>query len=105
MGFNSSFEGSITLTLSLKTNKLFCSDLKLLNELSPSGSTRFVWFAYALSFPSLAVVTALTLCPVLSHTNSVYGAIHCALLLKTFSAASGYAVLRLCPFTTARIWE
>jgi len=29
----------------------------------------------------LAVITALKLCPVLSHTNSVYGALHCALLL------------------------
>jgi len=31
---------------------------------SPSGSTCLVLFTYALSFPLLAVITALTLCPV-----------------------------------------
>jgi len=31
---------------------------------SPSGSTCLVLFAYALSFPLLAVITALILCPV-----------------------------------------
>jgi len=31
---------------------------------SPSGSTCLVLFAYAFSVPLLAVITALTLCPV-----------------------------------------
>jgi len=35
----------------------------------------------------LAVITALTLCPVLLHTNCVYGALHCALLLMTTTPA------------------
>ena len=39
--------------------------------MSPSGSTCLVLFAYGLSFPLLAVITALTLCPVLSHTNKL----------------------------------
>jgi len=47
----------------------------------PSSSTRLVLFAYALSFPLSAVITALTLYTFLSHTNSVYGALHSALLL------------------------
>jgi len=35
-----------------------------------------------MSFHLLAVITLLTLCPVfITHTNSVYGALHCALLL------------------------
>jgi hypothetical protein len=38
-------------------------------------------FAYALSVPLLAVITALTLCLVFSHTNSVYGAPHFAVFL------------------------
>jgi hypothetical protein len=29
----------------------------------------------------LAVITALKVCPVLSHTNNIYGALHSALLL------------------------
>jgi len=40
-----------------------------------------VLFACALSFPLLAVITALILCFLLSHTNSLYGALYCALLL------------------------
>jgi hypothetical protein len=48
----------------------------------PSGSVCLVLFAYALSFSLLVMITALTLCTfLLSHTNSVYGALHCALLL------------------------
>jgi hypothetical protein len=64
----------------------------MLNEyslhVSPSGSTCLVLFVYALSFPLLAVITALTLTLFLSHTNGVYGALHCDLLLRKDNIAS-----------------
>jgi len=41
------------------------------------------------------VITALTLCPVLSHTNAVYGALHCALLLMITTPAQKKTVLSL----------
>jgi hypothetical protein len=54
---------------------------------SPSRSTCLVLLVYALSFPLLAVITALTLCPVLSQSYDVYGALHCALLLMITTPA------------------
>jgi len=57
---------------------------------SPSGSPCLALFAYALSFLLLAVITALTLCPVLSHTNSVYGELHFALLLMITTPAQKF---------------
>jgi hypothetical protein len=48
---------------------------------SLGGSTCLVLFLHALSFPLLAVITALTLCPVFITTNSIYGAIYRAMLL------------------------
>jgi hypothetical protein len=48
-----------------------------------------------LSFPLLALNTALTLCPLfLSHTNNVYGALHCSLHLTiTTPAQKGFFFL------------
>ena len=48
----------------------------------------FVLFPYTLSFPLLAVITALTLYPLfITHTNSVYGSLPCALLLMITAPA------------------
>jgi len=55
---------------------------------SPSGSACLVLCAYAPSFPMLAVITAVSTVPsFLSHTNSVYGALRCALILVSTTPA------------------
>ena len=59
--------------------------------MSPTGSTCLVLFVYALSFPLLVVITALTLCPVfITHTNSIYGEIRRALLLMITTPAQKF---------------
>ena len=65
------------------------------------------YFVYALSFPLLPVITALTLtlCTVfITHTNSIYGALHCALLLMNTATAlrvslsvQAFAPIHCCP--------
>jgi len=57
----------ITITPSLKTNKLFCLDLNCYVNIKLGVPQRFYLFgsfANGLSFPLLAVITALTLCPI-----------------------------------------
>ena len=65
------------------------------------------YFVYALSFPLLPVITALTLtlCTVfITHTNSIYGALHYALLLMITATAlrvslsvQAFAPVHCCP--------
>ena len=64
--------------------------------MSPTCSTCLVLFVYPLYFPLLAVITTLTLCNPLSHTNCVYDALHCALLLMITTQAQMVFFLRLC---------
>ena len=62
----------ITITHSLKTNKLFYSDLICYMNINfrcrPAVLPVSFCFLYALSFPLLTVITALTLCPVRATT-------------------------------------